>query len=125
MADEPVVTLNEAQAATIRKALHIGLTCYGEIEQRRNAMTLYEATREKLPADLRILHPTGTSVRRIDEYRVPRMVDHDELRLGQRSRHGFLRVEQRAFAGRDHEGRLVEFLQRGAAVGRQHVGDEH
>ena len=54
------VTLNEAQAATIRKALHIGLTCYGEIEQRRNAIALHEATSEKLPTHLRILHPTGT-----------------------------------------------------------------
>ena len=61
MAEQPAVTLNKSQAATIRKALHIGLTCYGEIEQRRNAMALHEATREKLPADLHILHPTGTS----------------------------------------------------------------
>ena len=61
MAEQTVIALNEAQAALIRKALRIGLTCYGEIEQRRNAMALHEATSEKLPADLRVLHPTGTS----------------------------------------------------------------
>ena len=61
MTEQQVVTLNEDQAATIRKALRIGLTCYGEIEQRRNAMALYEVSAEKLPNHLRILHPTGTS----------------------------------------------------------------
>jgi len=61
MAEQAVITLDEDQAAIVRKALRIGLTCYGEIEQRRNAMALYETTSEKLPADLRVLHPTGTS----------------------------------------------------------------
>jgi len=61
MAEQPAVALNENQAATIRKALRIGLTCYGEIEQRRNAMALHEASGKKLPSSLRILHPTGTS----------------------------------------------------------------
>ncbi len=61
MADETAVTLNESQAALVRRALRIGLTCYGEIEQRRNAMALYETAGKKLPEDLRVLHPTGTS----------------------------------------------------------------
>jgi hypothetical protein len=60
MAEPPVITLNKDQAAAIRKALRIGLTCYGEIEQRRNAIALYEASGEKFPHHLHVLHPTGT-----------------------------------------------------------------
>ena len=61
MTERTAVTLNEDQAAVVRRVLRIGLTCYGEIEQRRNAMALYETFGEKLPDDLRVLHPTGTS----------------------------------------------------------------
>lgn len=62
MAEEFDITLNKNQVAIVRRALRIGLTCYGEIEQRRDAMTLYEAIeKEKLPNTLRVLHPTGTS----------------------------------------------------------------
>jgi hypothetical protein len=61
MTEQSSVTLNDDQAAIIRRALRIGLTCYGEIEQRRNAMALYETIGKKLPEDLRVLHPTGTA----------------------------------------------------------------
>lgn len=60
MTERRNVVLDEDQAATIRKALRIGLTCYGEIEQRRNAAAQHEACGEKVPKRLRVLHPTGT-----------------------------------------------------------------
>ena len=60
MAEQRGVVLDEDQAAIVRKALRIGLTCYGEIELRRNAMARHEVCGEKLPEDLRVLHPTGT-----------------------------------------------------------------
>jgi len=61
MAEKFTIILNNDQATIIRRALRIGLTCFGEIEQRRNAIALYEVTGKKLPDDLRVLHPTGTS----------------------------------------------------------------
>lgn len=45
----------------IRRALLIGLTCYGEIEERINAQEIYEVGGDKVPEFLRIIHPTGTS----------------------------------------------------------------
>ena len=60
MTEQRAVILEEDQAALVRKALRIGLTCYGEIEQRRNAMAQHEVCGDKLPANLRVLHPTGT-----------------------------------------------------------------
>lgn len=60
MAERPVVILEEGQAAIVRRALRIGLTCYGEIEQRRNALAEYEMVNKRLPDRLRVLHPTGT-----------------------------------------------------------------
>ena len=60
MARRPDVVLDEEQAAIVRKALRIGLICYGEIEQRRNADSLHKASGNPLPQNLRVLHPTGT-----------------------------------------------------------------
>jgi len=60
MTEQRNVVLDEDQAATIRKALRIGLTCYGEIEHRRSAVAQQEASGEKVPKRLRMLHPTGT-----------------------------------------------------------------
>ena len=60
MTKQPAVTLDEGQATLVRKVLRIGLTCYGEIEQRRNAIALHEVSGGLPPDHLRVLHPTGT-----------------------------------------------------------------
>lgn len=60
MARRPDVVLDGEQAALIRKALRIGLICYGEIEQRRNAASLYEASGNPLSHNFRVRHPTST-----------------------------------------------------------------
>lgn len=46
---------------TIHKALVIGLTCYGEIEERLNAQDVREKCGHSVPDDLRVMHPTGTA----------------------------------------------------------------
>jgi len=60
MAKRSIVVLDEDQATLVRKALRIGLTCYGEIERSRNCVAMYEISRGKVPDDLRVLHPTGS-----------------------------------------------------------------
>lgn len=58
--NESLASFDADALRTIRKALLIGLTCYGEIEERSNAQELAEIGGESCPEGLRILHPTGT-----------------------------------------------------------------
>ena len=51
--------LDAEACAAIRKALLIGLTCYGEIEERLSAQGIHEMGGETLPADVKVVHPTG------------------------------------------------------------------
>lgn len=58
---KPLVELGEEELACIRKALLIGLTCYGEIEEKINRCELLEEVGNPLPGQLMPLHPTGTA----------------------------------------------------------------
>ena len=53
-------TLDADAIRVIRRALLIGLTCYGEIEECSNAQGIYEMGGKKLPDGVKVLHPTGT-----------------------------------------------------------------
>lgn len=49
------------QVKQIRHALLIGLDSFGEIERLVNARELHELGGEKVPENLRALHPTGAA----------------------------------------------------------------
>ena len=57
---ESTVNIGTDALRAIRDALLIGLTCYGEIEERSNAQELAELGGDACPEGMRILHPTGT-----------------------------------------------------------------
>lgn len=58
---ESKYTLDHDQVKEIRHALLIGLTCFGEIERLVNAREIREMGGDKVPEDLRALHPTGSA----------------------------------------------------------------
>lgn len=55
------ITLDADALRTIHKALLIGLTCYGEIEERSNAQEVADVVGKPCTEGARILHPTGTA----------------------------------------------------------------
>ena len=59
--EEGGVVLGKEEAQWVRKALVLGLTCYGEIEIAINAAALGEHDGAKLPAGVKPRHPTGSS----------------------------------------------------------------
>lgn len=59
MANE-IVTLQPEQAEDIREALLIGLSMYGDLLERENAVEILRRSNEEVPESLIPLHPTGT-----------------------------------------------------------------
>lgn len=60
-ANDTGTTLSAAQLAAIRKALMIGLMCYGELEEKINAAELAEISGTPWPEGAKPLHPTGSA----------------------------------------------------------------
>ena len=59
--DNSRYVFDHEQVKAIRHALLIGLTSFGEIERLTNACEIGEASGEKVPEELRALHPTGAA----------------------------------------------------------------
>ncbi len=53
--------LDREQVKDLRHMLLIGLASYGEIERLVNAHEVHQLVSDKLPEDLRPLHPTGAA----------------------------------------------------------------
>lgn len=45
----------------IRRALHIGLASYGEIERLTNEVEMAELCKKEIPQEMKPIHPTGCS----------------------------------------------------------------